>query len=84
MREILIAMKRRIHRRAGKLIQANRLTNTNQEMYDVIGVNSKTGQIIKLGQVTVVEEAKRLKAEQYRDGFKYYVLEDNSVLLELE
>ena len=53
-------------------------------MYDVIGVNSKTGQIIKLGQVTVVEEAKRLKVEQYRDGFKYYILEDNSVLLELE
>ena len=77
-------MKKRIHRRAGRLIQASRLTDANQEMYDVIAVNSKTGEILKVGQVTVIEEAKRLKEEQYKDGFKYYILENNSVLLELE
>ena len=77
-------MRKRFHRRQGKLIQSKRLTDEEQIKYAVIGVNNKTSEITQLGEVSDIEEAKQLKEEKHQDGVRYYILEDSSVLLELE
>ena len=77
-------MKKRFHRRPGKLIQAKPLTDSSDKEYDVIAVNTSTREIISIGKIKAMDEAKELKEEHRQDGFKYYILEINSVLLELE
>ena len=76
-------MRKRFRRRPGKLIQAKPLTDYSDKEYDVIAVNSKTGEILKLEKVTALDEAKKVKEKYRQDGFKYYILENNSVLEEI-
>ena len=54
-------MRKRFRRRPGKLIQAKPLTDYSDKEYDVIAVNSKTGEILKLEKVTALDEAKKVK-----------------------
>jgi len=53
-------------------------------LYDVIAVNKRTGEIEPLDKVPTIEAAKELVKDRIMDGFKFYLLENNTVLIELE
>ena len=76
-------MRNRLSRRSGKLIQAKNLTDENVVLYDLIAVNSHKNEIIQIGQVSSIDEAKKMKEQHRQDGFRYYILENNSVLEEI-
>ena len=76
-------MRKRFHRRPGKLIQSKTLTDSSTKEYDVIAVNPKTRVILQLEKITALDEAKKVKEKYRQDGFKYYILENNSVLEEI-
>ena len=76
-------MKKRFHNRAGGFFRPKPLTTVPEELYDVIAVNKSTWQIEPLDKVSTVDEAKRIVKDLHMDGFKFYLLENNTVLLEL-
>ena len=76
-------MRKRFHRKPGKLLRPKPLTTEESILYDVVAINKATGDIYSVGQVTSIEEAKDLKVENGFPGCKYYILENNSVLTEI-
>ena len=48
-------MKKRFHRRPGKLIQAKPLTDSSDKEYDVIAVNTSTREIISIGKIKAMD-----------------------------
>jgi len=60
------------------------LTKAQDILYDFISVDEKSGNITLLAQVFSREEAKKVKDKHSKDGIKYYILENNSVLEEIE
>ena len=76
-------MKKRFHSRHGGFIRAKALTTEPKVLYDVIAVNNKTGEIRTIDKVATVDEAKQISKEKRMDGFKFYLLENNTVLTEL-
>ena len=82
MREWII-MRKRFHKRAGGFIRSKGLTRPPKILYDVIAVNGKTGEIRVVGKVESVEEAKQVISNKVIAGFKFYLLENNTVLTEL-
>ena len=77
-------MKRRANKGRGGLIRSNRLTTKSDAVYDLLAINAETGKIINVGIVKSVEEARESKRTSLLTGYKYYILENNTVLLELE
>ena len=76
-------MKKRFHSRHGGFIRSKALTTEPKVLYDVIAVNNKTGEIRTIDKVATVDEAKQISKEKRTDGFKFYLLENNTVLTEL-
>ena len=76
-------MKKRFHRRQGGFVKPNPLTTTPKILYDVIAVNDKTGDIKVIDKVYTVDEAKQVIKDKRTNGFKFYLLENNTVLTEL-
>ena len=76
-------MKKRFHNRQGGFIRAKTLTTKPKTLYDVIAVNNKTGEIKVIDKVSTVAEAKQVIQDKRMNGFKFYLLENNTVLIEL-
>ena len=76
-------MRRRFHKRMGGFIRPKALTTTEDVLYDVIAVNNKTGEIKVIAKVHNRDEAKQFTKGKVMDGFKFYLLENNTVLTEL-
>ena len=76
-------MKKRFHNRQGGFIRAKALTTKPKTLYDVIAVNNKTGEIKVIDKVSTVAEAKQVVQDKRLNGFKFYLLENNTVLTEL-
>ena len=77
-------MKKRFSRRIGGFIRAKALTSHTESLYDVIAVNEKTGEIKRLGKVSTADQAKEVATREVFNGFKFYLLENNTVLTELD
>ena len=76
-------MRKRFHKGLGGFLKNKPLTKLTDKLYDVIAVNKKTGEIIPISKAATVEEAKILVEDITMDGFKFYLLENNTVLIEL-
>ncbi len=76
-------MRRRFHKGAGGFRKTKPLTNPATEMYDVIAVNKKTGEIKPINKAPTIEVAKELVKSVEMNGFKFYFLENNTALIEL-
>jgi hypothetical protein len=76
-------MKKRFHKGFGGFLRSKSLTSPVAETYDVIAVNRKTGEIKLLDKAPTVEAAKELVKSIDMDGFRFYLLENNTVLIEL-
>tara|TARA_Y100000310_G_scaffold341508_1_gene440870 strand:- start:2806 stop:3039 length:234 start_codon:yes stop_codon:yes gene_type:complete len=76
-------MRKRFHKGSGGFVRAKSLTSPVAELYDVIAVNKKTGEIRPLDKAPTIEAAKELVKSVDMDGFKFYFLENNTVLIEL-
>ena len=76
-------MRKRFHKGLGGFIRQKRLTPSSTEVYDVIAVNKKTGVIKVIDKVQTVEEAKQSIRGKEMEGFKFYLLENNTVLKEV-
>ena len=76
-------MTKRRHKGSGGFIRAKALTRSKEEVYDVVAVNKKTGEIRLLDKVETIDKAKDLVKNREMDGFRFYFLENNTVLLEL-
>ena len=79
-----MTMRNHSRKRLGGFVRPKRLTEEPAVLYTVIAVNKRTGTITTIGQISSVEEATQLKAENRLSDCQYYILEDTSVLLELE
>lgn len=76
-------MRKRFHKRAGGFVRSKGLTQPPKVLYDVIAVNGKTGEIRVVDKVESIEEAKKVIRDKVITGFKFYLLENNTVLTEL-
>jgi len=76
-------MRRRFHKGLGGFLRPKSLTSPVTELYDVIAVNKKTGEIKPIDRVSTVDEAKKLVKNIEMGGFRFYFLENNTVLIEL-
>lgn len=76
-------MKKRFHKGVGGFIRKKALTRSITPMYDVIAVNKTTGEIKALDKASTMAEAKAVVKGIEMDGFKFYLLENNTVLIEL-
>lgn len=77
-------MKNRRKNKAGGFFKKFLLTNESVELYDVLAINKNTGSIQQIGKVSSVEEALELKKKYLAINTQYYILEDSSVLVELQ
>jgi len=77
-------MRKRFHKGLGGFLRSKSLTRPEAGLYDVIAVNKRTGEIEPLDKVPTIEAAKELVKDRIMDGFKFYLLENNTVLIELE
>jgi len=76
-------MRKRFHKGLGGFLRSKSLTSPVAELYDVIAVNKKTGEIKLIDKASTVDEAKRLVKSIEMGGFKFYFLENNTALIEL-
>tara|TARA_Y100000310_G_C20522444_1_gene734331 strand:- start:286 stop:519 length:234 start_codon:yes stop_codon:yes gene_type:complete len=76
-------MRKRFHKGLGGFRRSESLTSPVGELYDVIAVNKKTGEIKPIDKATTVDEAKQLVKNIEMGGFKFYFLENNTALIEL-
>ena len=77
-------MRKRRKNRAGGFFRKFLLTNESPELYDVLAINKNTGSIQQIRKVSSVEEALELKKKYLALNTQYYILEDSSVLVELQ
>ena len=77
-------MRKRRGNKAGGFFRKFLLTDQLEELYDVIAINKITGSIDSIGQVSNKEEALELKKKHLERNTQYYMLEDSSVLVELQ
>ena len=76
-------MKKRLRNKIGGFFKTKFLTTVPVQLYDVIAVNKKDGTIVKIGTVSTIDEAVKLKQKKIKPGFSYYLLTDESILTEL-
>lgn len=76
-------MRKRFHKGLGGFRKSKPLTSPVPELYDIIAVNRKTGEIKHLDKASTSEEAKDVVKGITMDGFRFYFLENNTVLIEL-
>ena len=76
-------MRRKLKHQIGKLFKTKILTSALPAVYDVIEVNKNDGTIVKIGEVSTINEAVELKLQQYKPACTYYILEDKAILTEL-
>ena len=76
-------MRKRFHKGLGGFLKKKPLTSPVAELYDVIAVNSKTGEIKPIAKAPTSEIAAEVVKKIEMDGFRFYFLKNNTVLIEL-
>jgi len=76
-------MRKKLKHKIGRLFKTKFLTDVPEQLYDVIAVNKKDGTIVKIGEVSTIDQAVELKHKQLKANYNYYLLTNDSILTEL-